>query len=82
MPAFKDALRDRDTIAAMPFIKARCPIGLRVRQSMLNPASGGLPLQAAKLDGDSHLPVTLRVARSRNHPMEIALRNFETTTKA
>lgn len=43
MPAFQDALSDRDILSVLAFIKARWPVGLRVVQAMLNPGQAGLP---------------------------------------
>jgi mono/diheme cytochrome c family protein len=50
MPAFRDELGDKDILAALAFIKARWPLGLRVAQAMLNPGHAGMPPGAAKAD--------------------------------
>jgi len=47
MPAFAATLSDNDILATIAFIKARWPIGLRVAQALLNPASRGTPRQAS-----------------------------------
>ena len=46
MPAFKDALNDRQILAIVAFIKARWPLGLRVLQAMRNPGLAGMPVNA------------------------------------
>ena len=46
MPAFKDALNDRQILAIIAFIKARWPLGLRVLQAMRNPGLAGMPVNA------------------------------------
>ncbi len=46
MPAFGAMLSDGEIRAAVAFIKARWPMGLRVAQSALNPASAGMPRDA------------------------------------
>lgn len=50
MPAFKDILADRDTIAVTAFIKARWPTALRVSQAMLNPGRAGIPQRASQTE--------------------------------
>jgi len=50
MPGFRDQLSDHDILAAMAFIKARWPLGLRVAQAMLNPGHYGMPAGADKED--------------------------------
>jgi S-disulfanyl-L-cysteine oxidoreductase SoxD len=46
MPAFKGVLADPEILAAIAFIKARWPIGLRIAQAMLNPGFTGMPADA------------------------------------
>jgi len=50
MPAFRDVLSDHDILAAIAFIKARWPLGLRVAQAMLNPGHAGMPPGADNVD--------------------------------
>jgi mono/diheme cytochrome c family protein len=49
MPAFEHRLSDREILAALGFIKANWPTGIRVSQSMLNPHFWGLPKDAGKV---------------------------------
>jgi mono/diheme cytochrome c family protein len=46
MPAFAAMLDDHLILAALAFIKARWPLGLRVSQAMLNPGFAGMPWDA------------------------------------
>jgi mono/diheme cytochrome c family protein len=46
MPAFAAILDDDQILAALAFIKARWPLGLRVSQAMLNPGFAGMPPDA------------------------------------
>ena len=46
MPAFAAILDDHQILAALAFIKARWPLGLRVSQAMLNPGLAGMPTDA------------------------------------
>jgi mono/diheme cytochrome c family protein len=46
MPAFAAILDDHQILAALAFIKARWPLGLRVSQAMLNPGFAGMPPDA------------------------------------
>jgi cytochrome c5 len=46
MPAFAAILDDHMILAALAFIKARWPLGLRVAQAMLNPGFVGMPAGA------------------------------------
>ena len=46
MPAFAAILDDERILAALAFIKARWPLGLRVSQAMLNPGFAGMPAEA------------------------------------
>jgi mono/diheme cytochrome c family protein len=46
MPAFAAILDDDQILAALAFIKARWPLGLRVSQAMLNPGFAGMPSEA------------------------------------
>jgi hypothetical protein len=46
MPAFAAILDDDQILAALAFIKARWPLGLRVSQAMLNPGFAGMPADA------------------------------------
>jgi mono/diheme cytochrome c family protein len=62
MPAFRDALEDREIIAAAAFIKARWPIALRVSQAMLNPGRAGMP-QAANQTEWKFPPATCNASR-------------------
>jgi S-disulfanyl-L-cysteine oxidoreductase SoxD len=50
MPGFKDALDDHEILAAIAFIKARWPTGLRVLQAMRNPGRAGMPPGADRGD--------------------------------
>jgi mono/diheme cytochrome c family protein len=50
MPGFADTLSDRDILAAIAFIKARWPLGLRVSQAMLNPGFAGMPARANEVE--------------------------------
>lgn len=50
MPGFGATASDREILAALAFIKARWPIGLRVAQAMLSPGQAGLPSQATAAD--------------------------------
>jgi mono/diheme cytochrome c family protein len=43
MPGFDGVLNDHEILAAIAFIKARWPVGLRVMQAMRNPGRAGLP---------------------------------------
>jgi S-disulfanyl-L-cysteine oxidoreductase SoxD len=64
MPAFAGRLSDRDILAAIAFIKAHWPVGLRVAQAMLNPGFAGMPAGADKIDW--RLPTTCKsVVRPR-----------------
>src|SRR3954447_3532038 len=49
MPAFEHRLSDGEILAALGFIKANWPTGIRVSQSMLNPHFRGLPKDASKV---------------------------------
>jgi len=46
MPAFAAILDDHQILAAVAFVKARWPLGLRVSQAMLNPGFAGMPVDA------------------------------------
>jgi mono/diheme cytochrome c family protein len=46
MPALAAILDDHQILAALAFIKARWPLGLRVSQAMLNPGFEGMPADA------------------------------------
>jgi mono/diheme cytochrome c family protein len=50
MPAFADALDDRQIMAALAFIKSRWPLGLRAAQATLNPGLAGMPADAGSVD--------------------------------
>lgn len=50
MPAFAGSASDTEILAALAFIKARWPIGLRVAQASLNPGQAGMPEAAAGAD--------------------------------
>jgi hypothetical protein len=50
MPAFQDALNDRQILAIIAFIKARWPVGLRILQAMRNPGFAGMPANADAAD--------------------------------
>ena len=50
MPGFKGVLSDRNILAALAFIKARWPIGLRASQAMLNPGLAGMPAGAGEVE--------------------------------
>ena len=50
MPGFAGTASDREILAALAFIKARWPVGLRVAQATLNPGMAGLPPQSAAAD--------------------------------
>jgi mono/diheme cytochrome c family protein len=63
MPAFADRLSDDEMLAAIAFIKARWPLGLRVSQALLNPGYGGLPAQAGTVEW--RLPPTCNVLLRR-----------------
>lgn len=56
MPAFESGLSDDDIVAAVAYIKARWPIGLRVMQANLNPGHAGMPPDAA--NSEWTLPAT------------------------
>jgi mono/diheme cytochrome c family protein len=58
MPAFGAILSDGEIRAAVAFIKARWPIGMRVAQSVLNPVSTGMPRDA--LQSEWTFPPTCR----------------------
>jgi mono/diheme cytochrome c family protein len=59
MPAFAESLDDHRILAALAFIKARWPLGLRVAQAMLNPEFAGMPAGAS--DADWRLPPNCNV---------------------
>jgi len=63
MPAFATILDDRQILAALAFIKARWPLGLRVSQAMLNPGFAGMPPDAN--DADWRLPPNCNVLLRR-----------------
>ena len=63
MPAFAKSLDDHQILAALAFIKARWPLGLRVAQAMLNPGLAGMP--AAANDVDWRLPPNCNVLLRR-----------------
>ena len=67
MPAFRDVLSDHDILAAIAFIKARWPLGLRVAQAMLNPGHAGMPPEADKVDW-KFPPACKSVLRQANTP--------------
>jgi S-disulfanyl-L-cysteine oxidoreductase SoxD len=67
MPAFSDELSDHDILAAIAFIKARWPLGLRVAQAMLNPGHAGMPPEADKVDW-KFPPACKSVLRQANTP--------------
>lgn len=46
MPEFASSLDDAQILAAIAFIKARWPLGLRVSQALLNPGYAGMPANA------------------------------------
>jgi mono/diheme cytochrome c family protein len=50
MPAFATILDDDQILAALAFIKARWPLGLRVSQAMLNPGFAGMPTDANNVE--------------------------------
>ena len=50
MPAFAAILADNQILAALAFIKARWPLGLRVSQAMLNPGLAGMPTEANEVE--------------------------------
>jgi hypothetical protein len=64
MPAFGSTAGDDEILAALAYIKARWPIGLRVAQAMLNPDQEGLPREAAA--GDWSLPTNCLMPAWRN----------------
>jgi mono/diheme cytochrome c family protein len=63
MPAFMAILDDQQILAALAFIKARWPLGLRVSQAMLNPGLRGMPPDAN--DADWRLPPNCNVLLRR-----------------
>ena len=48
MPGFGTVMADGEMLAAIAFIKASWPIGLRVAQATLNPGSAGMPREAGQ----------------------------------
>ena len=50
MPAFAVILDDFQILAALAFIKASWPLGLRVSQAMLNPGYAGMPADANEME--------------------------------
>jgi S-disulfanyl-L-cysteine oxidoreductase SoxD len=50
MPAYAATLDDHQILAALAFIKARWPLGLRVSQAMLNPGFAGMPSEASDVE--------------------------------
>src|SRR5260221_1665416 len=50
MPGFAAILDDDVILAALAFIKARWPLGLRVSQAMLNPDFAGIPKNANEVE--------------------------------
>jgi mono/diheme cytochrome c family protein len=63
MPAFRGILDTEEILAALAFIKATWPIGLRIAQAMLNPDNLGMPAHAA--DVDWTLPPTCTLSSQR-----------------
>jgi mono/diheme cytochrome c family protein len=49
MPAFERRLSDHEILAALSYIKASWPLGIRVSQSLLNPRFRGMPRDAEKV---------------------------------
>jgi mono/diheme cytochrome c family protein len=49
MPPFAHRLNDAEILAALAYIKASWPLGIRVSQSMLNPHFRGMPREAGKV---------------------------------
>lgn len=50
MPAYDKRLGDGEIVAALAFIKANWPTGIRASQSMLNPGFKGMPKDADKVE--------------------------------
>ena len=50
MPAFAPVLSDGEVLAAIAFIKARWPLGMRVVQAARNRGAAGMPREAAQSD--------------------------------
>jgi mono/diheme cytochrome c family protein len=68
MPAFKDFLSDDEILAALAFVKARLPLGLRVSQSTLNPDNAGMPANADTVDW--RLPPTCNATLRLTQPSQ------------
>jgi hypothetical protein len=69
MPAFKDVLDDQEILAALTYLKASWPIGLRVLQAMGNPGRAGMPREADRGDWKfppNCWPRALRVNQTRD----------------
>jgi hypothetical protein len=63
MPAFRNSLTDQQITAAIAFVKATWPIGLRISQSLLNPDNRGMPARAENLEWT--LPPTCTTSAQR-----------------
>jgi S-disulfanyl-L-cysteine oxidoreductase SoxD len=63
MPAFAENLSDEQILAALAYIKATWPLGLRVSQALLNPGYAGMPRNADTVEW--RLPPTCQAALQR-----------------
>jgi S-disulfanyl-L-cysteine oxidoreductase SoxD len=66
MPAYGQSLDDDQILAAIAYIKATWPLGLRVSQALLNPGYAGMPENAATVEW--RLPPTCQAALQRAGP--------------
>jgi hypothetical protein len=78
MPAFAAILEDHQILAALAFIKARWPLGLRVSQAMLNPGFAGMPADAN--DVEWRLPPNCNVCSAARGPPHCPRHGFNPQT--